>query len=875
MISQIGKRGTMEAVSAHPEFAEVALLTQAVKAPLTYRVPPELEGRVQAGAIVAVPLQTRWTSGVVVALTDVEATHPSTEDIRPIKALLDDAPALTPAQLALAHWIAAEYAAPLGRCCALMVPPGFTPRSAAVYRLTGATTAGFSGVNATLLDTLARLGPTTEARLTRLMGRQRGWRPALKRLVEAGLVERNSVMTPPRVAPTRATVAQLIVSPATLEVALQTLAEPATGPRAAGAERTAARRAAALRYLGARSGLAWADWMMAETGLTRADLGWLVDRSYVLLGDAERWRDPLSDVDYVAREAPPLTGDQARAWEAIQSTLAGRDPGQRHFLIRGVTGSGKTEIYMRAVADVVARGEAAIVLVPEISLTPQTARRFLERFPGKVALIHSRLRPGERLDTWRRIRAGELPIVVGARSALFSPVQRLGLIVLDEEHDASYKQSNAPYYDARRVALRYAEATGATLIQGSATPSLESWHLARSEGERAPALRLLQLPNRVRGHVNRIADQQARLGLSGAAIRETESVAYQPLPDVSVMDMRAELRGGNASLFSGALRLALGETLRRGEQAILFLNRRGSASCVLCRDCGHVVRCPNDDTPLTLHTAAAPTSGGRPAGPTLKCHQCDRTEALPTRCPACQSSRVRYIGLGTQRVEQALHETFPAARVVRWDRDAAAQRSAADNFLQRFVNRQADVLVGTQMIAKGLDLPMVTLVGVILADVGLFLPDFRASERVFGLIEQVAGRAGRGLLPGRVIVQTYNPDHPAVQFAAHHDVDGFTTAELSARRAGRLPPYTRLIRFEAIDALEAKARAATEQIARQLRRACPTPEDVIGPAAAYFSRRANQYRWQVLARTNAPAELLAKLSIPDGIIVDVDPGSVL
>jgi primosomal protein N' (replication factor Y) len=347
------------------------------------------------------------------------------------------------------------------------------------------------------------------------------------------------------------------------------------------------------------------------------------------------------------------------------------------------------------------------------------------------------------------------------------------------------------------------------------------------------------------------------------------------LPDVQVIDMRAELRAGNSSMLSGALHNALEETLRRGEQAILFLNRRGAASSVICRDCGCVMRCPHDDTPLTLHF-----NDDKQVLPLLKpasqmvCHQCDYTEDEPAKCPSCGSGRIRHIGLGTQRIEQFIHEQFPTARIVRWDRDSASKTSA-DVMLGRFVNQQADVLIGTQMIAKGLDLPMVTLVGVVLADVGLFLPDFRSSERVFNLLEQVAGRAGRGLLPGRVIVQTYNPSQPAIAFAGKHDVQGFVQHELAQRKLLRLPPYTRLVRFECSDADEAIARKRCEDVARQLRQRLGSEDAVIGPAPAYYSKRNKQHRWQVLARTASPSDLLEGIDLPREVIVDVDPVSVL
>ena len=877
--------------------ASVALLSQAVVTPLTYLIPDQLGGSISPGVAVVVPLQKRLVGGIVV---DVGASSDAGAGLKPIHALLDDRPALTPAQLALARWMAAEYHAPLGRCCALMVPPGFTPRSANIYGLTevGERAAESKGQAADATDARSRLlevlrlrGPLVESKLARAMRGLPDWRRVLKALLRAGLVFRASTLNPPKVKPRHTTLAQLAIGEDTLELVLANLqANARLKPE------TRARRAAVLNYLKSQHGLAAAEWIFAETGASRDDLSWLAAQGYLMLGDVERWRDPLADVDYVVKSPPPLTEDQGRAWREIESQIeaaksksaAPSSTFNSHFLLRGVTGSGKTEIYMRAVEAVLGQGRGALILVPEISLTPQTVRRFLERFPGRVALVHSRLKAGERYDTWRRIRAGELPVVVGARSALFAPLSDPGLIVLDEEHDPSYKQSSPPYYDARQVALHYAGLTGATLIFGSATPSLEAWHMTEADADMPKAdwpaagrLKLLELPNRVRGHVRRLADQQTRLGVHAAVQRETEAVAYQPLPAVQVIDMRAELRGGNTSMFSGALALALGEVLRRGEQAILFLNRRGAASSVLCRDCGHVLRCPNDDVPLTYHAPAA-SEGSRLLTPDslfssraahLKCHQCDHTESVPSRCPACGSTRIRFIGIGTQKVEQVVLELFPAARVVRWDRDAVGHGSS-DHILQRFVNRQADVLVGTQMIAKGLDLPMVTLVGVVLADVGLFLPDFRASERVFDLLLQVAGRAGRGLLPGRVIVQTYNPEHPAITFAARHDVRGFVRYELAQRRVLNLPPFVRLVRFECADAEDAVARHACELLAREVRRSAHQV-GVIGPAPAYFTRRDNRYRWQVLARTHAPRELLAGLNVPRGVVVDVDPATVL
>ncbi len=864
--------------------ADVALLSQAIDVPLTYRVPDTMQSQLQIGCAVIAPLQSKMVSGIVLTLREADGNM---RTLKPLHSLIDPQPALDTQHMALARWIADEYHAPLGRCCALMVPPGFTPRSAFVYSINAARPIPqkIAPVESAILNMLKVRGAMIESKLARALMQERGWRGALKNLMNSGAVMRASTLETPRAEHRRTTLAQLIVSEAALEIALNRLREQNNA--------TAQRRIAALDYLRQRNGLAWADWLMAETSATRADVNWLEERGYIMLGDATRWRDPLADIDFVPKSPPPLTSDQQAAWQAISnqmSVVSSQILGDRSqmsdgsakskiqnpkFLLRGVTGSGKTEIYMRAVEAALQRGRGAIILVPEISLTPQTARRFLERFPGKVALIHSQLKPGERMDTWRRIRAGELPIVIGARSALFAPLADIGLIVLDEEHESSYKQDKTPHYDARRVALQFAQQHNATLIYGSATPSLEAWHMAQ-RGE----LTFLELPNRVRGHVNRISDQQARLGLHSHFVSENEAVAYQALPDVQVLDMRAELRGGNSNMFSGALSQALRETLERGEQAILFLNRRGTASCVVCRDCGHAMRCPNDDVPLTLHTGVrSQESGVSPQPPTfstqLRCHYCDHTESVPTVCPTCRSSRIKFIGIGTQRIEHAIHEQFPKARVVRWDKDTSSARGAADQLLQRFVNQQADVLIGTQMIAKGLDLPMVTLVGVVLADVGLFLPDFRASERVFNLIEQVAGRAGRGLLRGRVIVQTYNPDHPAIAFAAQHDVRGFVEYELQQRRNLDLPPFTRLVRIEVNDTDNAQARAQCEHIARQLRQRLTDPAALIGPAPAYFGRRQNQFRWQLIARTDSPSALLSRLDLPRGCVVDVDPLSVL
>jgi primosomal protein N' (replication factor Y) len=509
------------------------------------------------------------------------------------------------------------------------------------------------------------------------------------------------------------------------------------------------------------------------------------------------------------------------------------------------------------------------VLVPEISLTAQTVRRFEARFPGRVAVMHSQLTLGQRYDTWERVRRGEADVVIGPRSALFAPVSRLGLIVLDEAHDGSYKQSEPlplPAYHAPDVAVELGRLSGAAVLLGSATPDLETYYRA-AQG----AYRLLELPHRI---------FRAAAHKAGAYAGSASQWVSAALPPVRIVDLRQELRMGNRSIFSLPLQEALRQSLSAGEQAILFLNRRGAASFVLCRDCGHVALCPNCHIPLTLHR---PASGPRPrqgaASPEgrLVCHHCNHREPAPSRCPNCQSRRIRHFGLGPERGEETLRQLFPEARLLRWDRDTATGLDH-ERFLQAFVDHRADVLVGTQMIAKGLDLPLVTLVGVVSADTALYLPDYRSAERTFQLLTQVAGRAGRSQRGGRVIVQTYNPEHYAVQAASRHDYAGFYRQELAYRRQLGYPPFRRLValRFSEVDPYRCRAEASRlgHWLSSEIRR-LNLAADLIGPAPCFFSRLQGRYRWQIIVRTVDPAPLLSDVALPWGWSVDVDPISLL
>ncbi|MFN2227843.1 MAG: primosomal protein N', partial [Anaerolineae bacterium] len=514
--------------------------------------------------------------------------------------------------------------------------------------------------------------------------------------------------------------------------------------------------------------------------------------------------------------------------------------------------------------DTLVAGRRAIVLVPEISLTAQTVRRFEARFPGRVAVLHSQLSLGQRYAAWDRVRHGEADVVIGPRSALFAPISRLGLIVLDEAHDGSYKQDEPiplPGYHARDAAIALAGITGAAVILGTATPDVVDYYratAATAAGRITPgaAYRLLELPQRI------------MTPPGGDAVPRT-GYATAPLPPVRVVDLRQELRAGNRSIFSRALQEALGRTLSAGEQAILFLNRRGAATFVLCRDCGYVARCPNCDVPLTHHHLG---STGR-----LVCHHCNYRQPAPERCPVCGGGRIRYFGLGTERVEQALRQLWPEVRLLRWDHDTA---SGADHerFLQAFVEQRADVLVGTQMIAKGLDLPRVTLVGVISADTALYLPDYRAAERTFQLLSQVAGRAGRSRRGGRVIVQTYDPEHYAIQAAARHDYATFYEQELAHRRDLGYPPFGRLVALRFSHEREDRCRAAATRLGRWLAaeiRRTGIRADMIGPVPCFFQRLGGRYRWQIVLRGPAPRVLLQDVALPHGWRVDVDPLNLL
>ncbi len=832
-------------------YVEVAVNLPPVRGTFDYHLPPRLRTKVSIGHLVTAPFGHREVQGLVIATP----SKPAVPQTRPIISLLDPEPVVTPPQLELARWLSTETHTPLIDCLTLMLPPGLSQQADSLYHLEIEDAQVSGPLQQRLLDMLRKRGDLRGRQISRAMPRRR-WRSAMESLIRRGIVSRTPVLDPPRVRPRKIRVVSLAVPPETLHPA-----ELALGREGSQAS---TRRQKTLEALLHAEGSLPVRQIYESTGATWADLRWLHEHRLIALSESEIWRDPLEEIDFVPSTPPELTQDQARLWEAIRPDLGtpGRNP-TMPFLLQGVTGSGKTEIYLRAVEATLKSGMAAIVLVPEIALTPQTLRRFLARFPGRVGVYHSQLSDGERYDTWRRCRAGELQVIVGPRSALFTPFPRIGLIVLDESHDESYKeQLRAPRYHAREAAQAYARILNAVCILGSATPDVVTRFRA-DQGQ----LQRLTLPQRILGHRDRLQRQARRLGLRPEYRPIGGDAQAIDLPPVRVVDMRMELKSGNTSMFSRPLQEALRETLDARQQAILFLNRRGAATYVFCRDCGWVARCSHCDTPLTFHADDK----------RLRCHHCNHSREPFHRCPECGSLRVRHFGAGTQRVQAEVERLFPGARTLRWDRDTTRGKGSHASILARFAAHEADVLIGTQMLAKGLDLPLVTLVGVISADIGLNLPDYRAPERTFQVLTQVAGRAGRGLLGGRVILQTYQPDHYVIRAASNHDYEDFYRHELRYRLDLDYPPYTRLVSLTYRHPSRETAAAEAERMARVLRHRLAERASrgiLIGPAPCFFERIRGHYRWQIILRSKEPLDEFLE-NLPEGWAVDVDPVSLL
>ena len=888
---------------ARPRFVQVAVNAGRPNfMTFSYRVPAGRE--VEPGEVVHVPFGQRELQGVVVeAPTDLPGFS---GDIRELLPRVEGAPRLDATQLALAAWIREYYFAPPWEAHALMLPPGAGERPrTSVVRGPAERPATLSERQErlyTLLDETPR-----ELGELRAAAGARGLDAALAALVRRGLAERRYELARPRGRPRVVEVVRLAVE-----------ADRAQAFAASIEGRRASRRARALRALldadgeaipfddlgkiarGAPAvetlisdGLlevdgrrnvrlaldpAAAEGRIRELTRTRAQAAGaalldrlagepaaelraselarefgagageaveaLRDAGLIKVAEVLDERDPLRDLDVVARPRVELLYEQQAAGAAVRAAIDRQDGGV--LLLNGVTGSGKTEVYLDALAHAVGLGRRGIVLVPEIALTPQTVRRFAERFAGRVGVLHSGLSLGEAYDQWTQIAGGKFDVVIGSRSAIFAPQPELGLIVIDEAHEWTYKQHEpAPRYDARAVAERLGELTGAAVVLGTATPDAERW-FAAAEGR----IERLDLPRRLRAV--RQPDGEARVWPD------------ESLPEIEVVDVR-----GSRSLLSGALVEALGHALDRDEQAMLFLNQRGVAGFLLCAR-GHSPACSSCDVSLSLHD---PRDAGGPGGVgRLVCHQCNRSRPAPEQCQDCGAA-LRPSRAGTQAVEREVRRLFPTARIVRWDRDTARRPADHEAILGQLQRHEADVLVGTQMIAKGLDLPLITLVGVVLADYGLRAGDFRARERTFQLLTQVAGRAGRAGLHGRVIIQTLVPDDHVVEAVSSYDTDGFFEDELAWRAEFGYPPFNRLARLVFGHTNATFAVEEAHRMRGELRRvAAGLPGvDVLGPAPPQIARRRGRHRWALLVRGPDPAEVLREIELPAGWVVDIDP----
>ena len=811
-------------------FAEVAVdAPVAHSRTFSYSIPPSLD--IRPGQLVDVPFGPRRLQGLVFSLRP----HPQVPETRDILSTSDVVPVLTDAQLRLASWLSSYYMCPLFEAAALMLPPGGRVRHrnylTLVSNAVDVEEKPLTPAQTRILAYIRERKVVEEDRLFVALGSR--VKTALDRLVERGLVLRSHRRVGPAVG--RKYREYVRLAPTTGHQETRELL-----PKIA---RRAPRQAALLAHL-----LDDAEpLVLAEArnqygaGAVNALLarGWI--EKQVILVD----RDPLAGLSFPPTSPVTLTPSQERVATEVHAALDDATVSPRSFLLEGVTGSGKTEIYLSAVQHCLQLRKRAIVLVPELALTHQTVQRFASRFPRRVAVLHSGLSPGQRFDQWWKIRRGEYGVVIGSRSAIFAPQPELGLVVIDEEHEWTYKQHDtSPRYHARDVALRLADLTGSVVVLGSASPDIESYNKALKGGHR-----LLRLPHRV---VQSGRPESLRVDNSGLA-------------SVDVVDMRRELREGNRLIFSRALLDAMGQCLGAGSQAVLFLNRRGSAPHMQCRSCGFVLRCGRCDIAMVYHKDV-----GR-----LLCHYCGERRIPPTKCPRCLRYRMALYGIGTQTVVTELSRIYPGTEILRWDRDSARSLHDHQSLLERFRSRDAQVLVGTQMIAKGLHFPSVTLVGVVLADVGLNVPDYRAGERAFQLLSQVAGRAGRGPLAGKVILQTYQPENYAIRSAATQDYPRFFREEIAYRREHGNPPFGKLIRLLYTHTNRALCEREALRLAMLLKQQRDSwgysDIDILGPVPAYLARLRGQYRWQIVLRGGDPRMLLDKVNVPLAWVVDVAP----
>ena len=798
-----------------PRWATVLVDCPEIRDLLTYRLPPKIEAL--PGDVVAVPVRSQIVGGAIVAVSMEPPPDIPSARIRDVMEVVA-AGFVSQQYWSLLVRVADYYRAPLASVVRCALPPGLLGRSQRRFRLATeefptATVTNCSPSAQQILSLFqASKSKDYSARYLRQKVAQaaQGW----QELLTLGWLE--SYLEPPRPPQPKRRNAVIWV------------AEPTA--------KLTPRQQELLDVLRRHGGQMWLGELLQTCRTSSATVQALVRAGCAIVEPREQLRLAMDVAGGSPRRDRPKTLNcwQQAAMERLQELT-----GYRRVLLHGVTGSGKTEVYLQAIAPVLARGRSALVLVPEIGLTPQIVDRFRARFERRVCVYHSGLSEGERYDTWRQMLAGEPQVVIGTRSAIFAPLPQVGLIVLDEEHDASYKQTQtAPLYHAGTVAAWRAQLEDCPLILGSATPALTTW----ADREKL----YLPLPERINA---------------------------RPLPAIEIVDLRQELAQGNRSIFSQALQTAIAQVLARKEQGILFVPRRGHSTFVSCRSCGYVLECPTCDVAFSYHY----THPG--AREHLRCHYCDRQQAQPRHCPKCGSPYLKHFGSGTQRVVLELQTLFPELRCLRFDSDTTRAKGAHRALLERFTRGEADFLVGTQMLTKGIDCDRVTLVGVMAADGLLFRADYRAGERAFQTLMQVAGRAGRGAAPGRVLIQTYAPEHPALAAVQALSYDRFATAELARRAASGYPPHGKLILLQLSGPNELQVRETAAAIAATCARSCTPPHGcVLGPAPAAVARIAQRFRYQVLLRFTSDAkiafdrsELRSLCPREVSLSIDVDP----
>jgi len=811
------------------KYAEVAVNSPiARQRSFCYSVPAHLT--ISVGHAVWVPFGSKVLQGVVVGISDI----PSYDDTKDIIGLISSDPLISQTHVELALWLSQYYLAPLFDCIALMLPPGFERKLITYLQLSTQPVPPdqLDPEQSQVINFFKHRDKVRLEEVEKSLGKKR-CSQLVRQMVKHKLLVKTEQLGELRVKPKIVPYFELKVRGDQLNGVIEQL-----------------KKKRATKLIAVIELLAECTQPMSFTEIKKriscpgSVINVLNKRGLVSMKETKVSRNPLLQFQIIPTSPPQLTEPQETAWRTIRSGLLADDHRKHHniFLLAGVTGSGKTEIYLKALAEIVALGKKGICLVPEIALTAQTIERFAARFLGRVAVLHSGLTLGEQFDEWHKIQNGDCDVVIGPRSALFAPQSDLGLIIIDEEHEWTYKQADkSPRYHARTTAIKLAEMVGAQVILGSATPDLESYYRSQ-RGD----YKLVELKKRVtpRGLV--------------------------PLPEVEVVDMKDELKSGNRSIFSSALSSAMSDVLQRGEQVILFLNRRGTANFVRCQVCGFVVNCRRCSVALTYHSSLGK----------LVCHHCNYRSPVPQKCPNCHSPQLKYFGIGTQKVEEEIRRLFPKVRMLRWDRDTTSKRGSHEAILAKFRAHDADVLIGTQMIAKGLDLPEVTLAGVISADIGLNIPDFRAAERTFQLVCQIAGRAGRGQAAGRVIVQSYCPEHYAIKAAARHDYVGFYNQEIEYRRLFGYPPFSQMALLSYTHTNYTVCRLGAEKLAQTINdekvRTGLVPLKLIGPMPSYISRRKGHYQWQIVLAGMQLSEFLnCNIVLPQGWSVDIDPISVI